>query len=378
MSIPNPDSAKDFELLFLTLPDMICIFGLDGAFTLVNPACPALLGFAAEEMPGRFFLEFVHPHDLRQSALALRRLSSGEPSVLWHNRYACKDGTYKRLQWHATADLERRQIHAVGRDVSDLNVNEDLLGDSELKSVGTVEHALEGILRTAPSGQIMMANPAAVKMLGYESDEELMSWDIDVDQAMYVYPEDRNIVLDYLEREGVVHIECEIYRKNGTAIWVEMKARAIRHSSGALAYHEKLLRDITAEKQMEEAVRISDLKYRTMVENAPFGVYRSNLEGRFLDVNHALVAMLGYESREEVMKLSIDADVYLDPSLRSKLIERYGNVERIEGALVEWKHKDGTPFTVRLSARTIRDSYGVLEGFEVIAEDIEVLQASRA
>jgi PAS domain S-box-containing protein len=370
MSVPEvKDMAELYGVLFSAIPDIVCVFGFDGRFGLVNPAWSSVLGFSPDRIPGRFYLEFVHPDDLRHSALAFRRLSTGERTVVWHNRYACKDGGYRRLQWHATADVERRQIYAVARDVSDLTVNEDMLSDTELKSVSTIESAMEGIIRTSPSGQIMMANPAAVRLLGYESDVELMSQVSDIDRAMFADPEDRAVIIEHLAHESVVDLECELRRKDGAPIHVAMKVRAVRHASGVLAYHEKFLTDITAMKQLEESVQASETQYRSLVENAPFGIYRSSLDGKFLDVNHSLVAMLGYESREEVMSLNIEADVYLQPDMRSRLVERFGNTERIESVNVDWKRKDGTSIIVRLSARKIRDASGVLQGFEVIAED---------
>lgn len=364
------------KCLFSAVPDILCVFGFDGRFTLVNPACVSVLGISCQELDGQLFLDFVHPDDLKASGLALRRLAGDEGSVLWHCRFASQGGAYRRLQWHATADAESRQIYAVGRDVTELNVNEDLLHDSELRSINTVEHTLEGILRTLPSGQIIMANPAAVQILGYESALDLIEQVSFLEYTLYVDPEDREILAEHLTREGTVKLECQFYRKDRSAVWVALKARAVRQPNGALAYYEKFLRDISEERQLEDALHTAETKYHSLVENAPFGIYRISLDGRFLDVNHALVAMLGYESREEVMMLNIEEDVYFEPGTRSRLIKQFGNVERIEGVIADWRRKDGTPLAVRLSGRKVRDAHGVLEGFEVIAEDIQALHNS--
>jgi PAS domain S-box-containing protein len=369
MSLPEQyGSLNDLERIFVAAPDILCVLGFNGRFTLVNPTCSAILGFHADEIQGKFYLELTHPDDQHRSGLALRRLTAGEQSVVWHNRYLTKDGSYRKLQWHATVDIIRRELYAIARDNTDINPNDDLLQQSELNAVTTIENAMDGILRTAPNGQIILANPAAVQLLGFDSEEDLIARGPEVDTALFADAEDRVVLLERLGQEEIVRCECALNRKDGKTVWVAMKTRAVRHSNGSLKYYERLLRDMTEQRQVEEALRISETRYRSLVENAPFGIYRSSLDGRFLDVNHALVAILGYDSREEVMRLNIESDVYADPTMRGRLIQQFGNVERTEPVKVGWRRKDGTLVVVRLSARKVRDAYGVLEGFEVIAE----------
>ena len=367
-------NVPDTESIFLASPDILCVFGFDACFTLVNPACAQILGQPAESLRGRYYLEFAHPDDLKASGNAIRRLAGGEGNVMWHCRFGRPDGTYRRLQWHANPDSERRRVYAVARDLSEFSVNDELLRDSETQSLATIENALEGVLRTLPSGQVIMANPAAVSMLGYESPEGLIERLSYLGHNLYADTEDFEVLKEHLTREGIVTVECQLRRRDDTVIWVSLKARTVRLPSGALGYYETLLRDISKERKLEDALQVSETRYRSLVENAPFGIYRISLDGQFLDVNHALVAMLGYESREEVMMLNIEADVYCEPGIRQLLIAQFGNTERIGGVVADWRRKNGTPIAVRLSARKVRDAYGVLEGFEVIAEDLNAVQ----
>ncbi len=123
-------------------------------------------------------------------------------------------------------------------------------------------------------------------------------------------------------------------------------------------------------KQQQEALRESEARYRSLVQSAVFGMYRSNIEDRFLDVNPALVSMLGYESAEQVLRLNLARDIFADSSDYRKLIRAYGTDERVSGIEVPWKRKDGTRFTVRLSGRPLLDASGEPVGFEMIAEDV--------
>jgi PAS domain S-box-containing protein len=127
--------------------------------------------------------------------------------------------------------------------------------------------------------------------------------------------------------------------------------------------------DITQRQRVEEALRYSESSYRSLVQRATYGIYRSTPDGRFLAVNPALVRMLGYESEPELLALNLRR-LYADPDERDRLIRRYSDVKRVEGLEVEWKRKDGGLITVRLSGSPARNARGELEAFDMIVEDV--------
>ncbi len=126
----------------------------------------------------------------------------------------------------------------------------------------------------------------------------------------------------------------------------------------------------TPRRHAERALRRSGADYRTMVEQATYGIYRSSLAGRFLKVNPALVAMLGYDSEAQVLALELDRDVYVEPGERARVIARTVGLDRITGTEVQWKRRDGHRIIVRLSGRVVKSEAGDVKGFEMIAEDV--------
>src|SRR6266850_2341728 len=123
-------------------------------------------------------------------------------------------------------------------------------------------------------------------------------------------------------------------------------------------------------RRNEEALRASEARYRSQVQSAVYGIYRSSMaEDRFLDVNPALIGMLGYESLEEVLALRLTRDVYVDASDRLILLKEYRRKPLVEGVDVRWKRKDGKNIIVRISGRAILNAAGDAESFEMIAED---------
>ena len=123
-------------------------------------------------------------------------------------------------------------------------------------------------------------------------------------------------------------------------------------------------------KRNEEALRRSEARYRSLVQSAVYGIYRSSLEGRFFDVNPALITMLGYDSAEEVLALDPKSDVFLDPSEQARVMGEFQRGARLDNVEVRWKRKDGSAVTVRLSGRVVNSPEETAEVVEIIAEDI--------
>jgi len=128
-------------------------------------------------------------------------------------------------------------------------------------------------------------------------------------------------------------------------------------------------RDITQRKKHEEKLKTSEEDYKRLFEYLRCGVYISSKEGKFLNANQALLDMLGYESKEEFLKIDIAKDLYMRPENRRKfqeMIERDGQVIDLE---VDFKRKDGTPISVLHTSHARYDQQGNVLGYEGINVD---------
>ncbi len=112
------------------------------------------------------------------------------------------------------------------------------------------------------------------------------------------------------------------------------------------------------------------MRYRSLVQTAVCGIYRSSLEGHFLDVNPALIGMLGYNSAIEVLALDPQQDVFLNAAEYTRLVEEFRNSGRMDGFEARWKRKDGGAITVRISGRAVASDDEPADVLEAIAEDI--------
>jgi len=142
----------------------------------------------------------------------------------------------------------------------------------------------------------------------------------------------------------------------------------------ALAVEEKTRREERNHAEMK--LKHSEAHYRALVDNPTYGICHFDVDGRILEVNEALVAMLGYRSKEELMAVNLATEIIRDPVERTQLFESYRQTGHVGLLEVEWKRKDGTPMKVRLSGRQVGNEEGGTNGCEIIVEDVTAQRAS--
>lgn len=163
-------------------------------------------------------------------------------------------------------------------------------GPTEATYRSIVEHAIEGIFQTTPDGRYLLANPALANIYGYNSVDELKNGVQQIARQLYVDTERRpEFIRRMNERDAVWGFESQIYRKDGSVIWISENVRVIRNASGDVLYYEGTVEDITERKQVEEELR----RAKTVAEEA------SRSKSQFLanmshELRTPLNAIIGY------------------------------------------------------------------------------------
>jgi two-component system, cell cycle sensor histidine kinase and response regulator CckA len=157
--------------------------------------------------------------------------------------------------------------------------------------------------------------------------------------------------------------------RNSQGEEVPCEVHVVRLPSPARNLIRGSILDITERKRGEEALRESEERYRSLVNNATYGIYWVTLDGDLLDANPAMVQMLGYASIEELLDIDNCLHLYRDPTVREAVATRYRNYDRGD-VTVEWKRKNGKIISVRLIGRRTRDVRRNTDCVEVIVEDV--------
>jgi PAS domain S-box-containing protein len=265
-------------------------------------------------------------------------------------------------------DGEKHIFTGIVRDISEREQSDTLRRQSEEKYASMVHSSPDAItLRSLPERRYLEVNEGFTRLTGYSSEEVLGKTPAELN--LWVELEPHQTTLRKVETEGQVEGEEFRFRtKDGEIRYGRVSAvRVIINEKQCML---SVTHDITDRKRVEEALQKSEAHFRSLVHDAPYGIYRVTLDGRLLEVNPALVMMLGYESEAELLRCNVERDIYRDPQARQHLLKEHLQKEDFREIEAEWRRKDGKIITVRMTGHPVLQKDNSLDYFEVFAEDI--------
>jgi len=189
-------------------------------------------------------------------------------------------------EYFAKEQFGERALEPVIRCAIERQLEQAALLKERENYYGLFDHLVEGIFRTTPDGHYLLANVALARIYGYNSPVELMASIKDIGRSLYVDPARRDEFVRIMQTsDTITDFESQIYRKDGSTIWISENCRAVRDVQGKLLYYEGTVEDITQGRQTEMNLRNSESLYHSLVETMPQNVFRKDLQGRFTFAN---------------------------------------------------------------------------------------------
>ncbi|MBD0370271.1 MAG: PAS domain S-box protein [Pyrinomonadaceae bacterium] len=400
-----------YEILINSSVDGILAFDRDCRYILWNPAMERISGMKAEDVLGRcafklfpFLRETGEDKFFHEALEGTSSITHKRPyTVAQIGREGFYEGHYSPL-YDTVGEIVGG--FAIVRDVTEQTRAEDALRASEKLYRDLVENSLGLISTHDMKGELLSVNPAAARMLGYRPEEM-----VGRDFADFIAPAMRSRVPLYLAQlkheragQGLMRVVTRAgeeriwmyrnmrYDEEGRASYVighaqdiTERVRAEEALRSARDELELSVTDRTAElreanrvlqeqilerERVEEALRESEARFRSLFENATIGLYRTTPDGRILLANPTLIRMLGYKTFEEISRRNLETEGFEPDYLREQFRASLERADLIIGLESSWTKRDGTIISVRESARTIRDASGHVLYYEGTVEDI--------
>jgi PAS domain S-box-containing protein len=404
----SPELQRAYlEQLVECAPEAISILDPEYRITRLNGEFTRIFGFGPEEALGERIDSLIVPPDRSAETRWITDLLVKGQKVVLETKRQRKDGTLLDV-FISTAPIviEGKQVAlcVLYRDISEqkraeaLNsalyrITQKTSSAEDLEQFYAAVHGIVGELMYARNFYVAVYDPLTQLLsFPYFEDEEdsrpvpkklgkgLTEYVLRTGEPLLCTPE----VFDVKVKRGEVELIGA-----ASLDWLGVPLKAGNNTFGVLVvqsytgnvrfgdkekevltFVSQQLASAIEHKRNEEALRRSEARYRSLVQSAVYGIYRSSLEGRFFDVNPALIAMLGYDSAEEVLALDPKSDVFLDPREQARVMGEFQRGARLDNVEVRWKRKDGSAITVRLSGRAVSSPEETAEVLEIIAEDI--------
>ncbi len=369
------------------IPDPTFMININGEVVFWNRAMEVLTGVPAADMLGKRNYEYALPFYGERRPLLIdivldpNKFMPGKYYLFKKNEDIISGETIvpslagkRRYLWGNAKAVRNPEGEIIGaietiRDITDTRFSEERLRLQEEKYRWFFENIQDVYYEVALDGTILELSPSVENVLGWKR-EELLGTKI---EKLYVDPEDRKTFLKNIIHNGQVHdYELLLKHRNGSPLNVALSSKHIHASDIQSARNVGSIRDITRRKRIEAALRTSEERYRSLVENIPIAVIRISPfpNSRYLMVNSAFLRMFGYLSVDEVLATD-PADIFFDPADRDGLVRRILKEADVAVQEIRLRRKNGKPIWGALTLKAVHDKEsGQVVYFDCLIEDI--------
>jgi PAS domain S-box-containing protein len=286
-------AQEKFSKAFRLSPNAITLTRIsDGRHIEANESFCRMMGYSHEEIIGKTAVELNFWASLAERDRMIQMLKNKTAIHNYELRFRNKTGTERTaLLSIETIDIEGEACFlSISSDITERQKAETALREAEEKYRNIYENALNGIFQTAIDGKYISANPALANIYGYDSPADLIAAQPNFNNQLYVKPNRRDEFAALMNEYGILsNFESEIYRKDGSIIWISENCRAVCDEAGNLLYYEGFIKDITDNKQAE--IKMQQAKEVAEAANKAKSTFLANMSH---ELRSPLNAVIGF------------------------------------------------------------------------------------
>jgi len=352
-------SETRYRRLFESAQDGILLLDFTSGIIIdANQFLVNLLGFSKKYLLGKFFWKI--------SAFKNIVTSQKSFSILREKRYIrfedlpleAKDGEKIDVEFIANAyrldgtEIIQCNIRDITQRKKQAKEARIALEESERRYRDLFAISRDSVFIFSPQGAWIDCNDAAVRMFGHDNKEHLLKSSV---VSLYANPKERDLFAKKLEKNGyVIEYPLQLRRKNGEAIDVLITASFRRGTDGSKKEYFGTIRDVTRQKQAEEALRQSEEKFSKAFQTSPYIITITRMkDGMFMDVNNAFALITGYTKKEALCNSTVNLELWVNKKDREDMMHDVLLGKNVVNREYQFKMKNGKIRTGLFSAQTI-------------------------
>ena len=278
-------------------------------------------------------------------------MENGEPKLNYEEPQTTPSGS---TIWLSTSKIP---VHENGQVVAILGMYEDITARKQAENAlrareeqfrSIYDNATIGLYRTTPDGRILMINPTGLRLLGFDSFEDISRRNLE--EAGFEEEDARKKFREKLEQDGVIDQESVWTKKDGSSIFVRESSTVSRDENGNVLYYDGSFEDITDRKMAAEAVRESEERFRRFSEATLEGLVFHE-QGKIMDVNPAAVSLFGLSNTSDLIGRNLLE--FIVPEYHQLVIKKM-QLESVTPYEVRGIRQDGTSLPIETSTRAYK------------------------
>ncbi|MGB2870186.1 MAG: PAS domain S-box protein [Bacteroidota bacterium] len=363
--------APYFRQWFENSPDPVEFLDSKGLIIETNNSFLKLYGYSAKETVGQRMSDLiVPPKFVGEAKKLLARIAHDETVVVETERLRKNGSTVyvSIIGFPIKLGGDRIGICFVHRDITAFRQAQEAVKETQLRYRRLVESANDVIYTADPAGHFVYANPVALKVTGYSEKEILGKSYLDLISPPFRAATEAFYKQQMAAKTENTYNEFPILAKQGHEVWLGQHVQLIRHDGNIIGV-QAVARDITKRRQVEEALRESEERFRLLAENSTDMISRHTPEGAFVYVSPACRTLLGFEASELVGRSIYELFHPYDLDDARRVHKDLLDLSGVTTATYRLRKKDGSYIWVESTSHSIRTS-----GTEAV---IEIQSVSR-
>lgn len=378
------------SVFFNISTDLFSIISNEGLFIEVNKAWESTLGYSSEDLIGKPFEKFLHPDDIKKTAVEFINVVQGQEAINFINRYRASDGSYKWLEWKGKVNEKNNRIYSVTRDITiQKQLEIELLSSKELYHEIFYSNPNPMWIFDLETLAFLEVNQATIDQYGYTKEEFLSMTLKDITPEEDI----ASLMISAVKAISEYNAENELWRhitKSGEILFAELSAKSLIYEGKKT--RSVIINNVTKRIETEKSLLESEIKYRILTDSSNDLIMRFDKEYRHLYANPATMLYfnmppevfigktheeLGFPEADYTYWDAKIEEVFITGKQQKEVVSINDGKTHTDWSLIPEFDKEGNVISVLSYTRDVTDIINIQQALEKSEKNLKLINAEK-